>query len=129
MTVKQILEAVRQRYFDYEIVCEKAKRYKQFISAAKGVRYTESKGHTGNGTEASMIKALEYDENMQTAYAAYEQAVKAAEALIASLESYKEKEVLTRKYLFFQSWEEICKSMKYSRRHILRLSDEALKKL
>lgn len=52
-----------------------------------------------------------------------------AERLIATLDHQHEKEVITRRYLIHQTWEEIADVMHYSGRQVFRVHDRALKKM
>lgn len=130
--VKAELNRVRTAERAYRFAKEKALAYSQLLVSCRTVRY-ESDGsiheRDGNAVERAYCRAAEYDAEADRLLDEYNAARKQAEKLISSLAEPTQREVLSRRYLMGQKWEEIAKSMYYSRQHVLRLHGYALQSM
>lgn len=130
--VKAELNRVRAAERAYRFAKEKALAYSQLLVSCRTVRY-ENDGSVherdGNAVERAYCRAAEYDAEANRLLDEYNAARKQAEKLISSLAEPAQREVLSRRYLMGQKWEEIAGSMNYSVRHITRLHGIALRSM
>ena len=127
--IKSRFESVRIKYKEYLLVKEKADQFREMISvpavADMSDRVKSDKGE--NITENKLIALLWYSEQADRLFQDYMILRTEAEVTIAFVKLPDEREVLTRRYIMYQKWETIAEIMHYSRQHITRIHDNALK--
>lgn len=134
MTTTEIkAELTKARYAEraYRLARDKYIAYQQLLGG-KSISYDDTGGtheKNGNSVERAYCCLADYaadvDKLMQEMIAARQR----AEVLIASVPDAVQREVLTRRYIIGQRWEDIAESMNYSRRQITRLHGYALQSI
>ena len=132
MTVSEVktqLEEVQNAHRSYLLAKEEAERFR--AAACGGTAKLSDVPHTGsgNGTENKLLMLISYENKADELFGIYEERRLSAEAMICSLKNGFEREVLLRRYIFGQKWDEISNKMCYSREHIRRIHNSAIKKL
>lgn len=128
--VKEKLGSVYVKYREYMLAEEKADQFRDMISlpapvdTSSDAPKTESGG--ANATENKYIAALWYSEKADKKFREYMIARQGAEMIINSVRFPDEKEVLTRRYIMFQKWEEISEKMYFSLRQVHKLHSRVL---
>lgn len=116
----------------YRIVKDKVNAYKQLLMSGKTVRY-ESDGstheHNGNPIERAYCCLADYETELNNATAEMVRCRETAERMINSVKDDTQREVLVRRYIIVQRWEDIAYTMNYSRQHITRLHGYALQNM
>ena len=79
--------------------------------------------------ENAYCQLADYNTEADRLFREFTAARKRTEELISSVPDSVQREVLTRRYIIGQRWEEIAESMNYSVRHITRLHGIALKNM
>lgn len=130
--IKAELNRVRIAERAYRLAKDKAEAYSQMLMSGKTVRY-ESDGSVherdGNAVERAYCQIAEYNAETDKLLNEYNVVRRQAERLISSISDAAQREVLSRRYLMGQQWEEIAGSMNYSVRHITRLHGLALQNM
>lgn len=130
--IKAELNRVRIAERAYRLAKDKAEAYSQMLMSGKTVRY-ESDGSVherdGNAVERAYCQIAEYNAETDKLLDEYNVVRRRAERLISSISDAAQREVLSRRYLMGQQWEEIAGSMDYSVRHITRLHGLALQNM
>ncbi len=130
--IKAELNRVRIAERAYRLAKDKAEAYSQMLMSGKTVRY-ESDGSVherdGNAVERAYCQIAEYNAETDKLLDEYNVVRRQAERLISSISDAAQREVLSRRYLMGQQWEEIAGSMNYSVRHITRLHGLALQNM
>ena len=125
--VKEKLNSVRTKYREYVLARDKAEQFCAMISAPSLVQSGEPRSeHSGNAAENRLIAALWYSERASRAFQEYMLLRNEVEGIISGLRSLDEREVLTRRYIIQQKWDDIAESMHYSRQHVVRIHGSAL---
>lgn len=83
----------------------------------------------GNGFESALFRVMEQEECLDAEIDQLTAKRAEIEKAIAAVPNEVQREVLTRRYLLYQKWEEIAEAMNYSERHIRRLHGYALKNM
>lgn len=116
----------------YRIAKDKVNAYKQLLMSGKTVRY-ESNGstheHNGNPIERAYCCLADYETELNNATAEMVRCRETAERMINSVKDDTQREVLVRRYIIGQRWEDIAYTMNYSRQHITRLHGYALQNM
>ena len=130
--IKAELNQAREAERAYRLARDKYIAYQQLLIGGKSVRYDDTGGtheKNGNSVERAYCCLADYaadvDKLMQEMIAARQR----AEVLIASVPDAVQREVLTRRYIIGQTWEDIAESMSYSRQHVTRLHGYALQNM
>ena len=125
---KQQLEAVRIKYREYILARDKAEQFRGMItSPTAGTSDGQRSESSGNGSENKIISLLWYSEQADRLFQDYMILRTEAELAIDFVKFPDEREVLTRRYIMYQKWETIAEIMGYSRQHITRIHESALK--
>ena len=125
--VKEKLNSVRVKYREYILARDKAEQFREMISSPALRQSDEPRSvPDGNITENKLIAALWYSEQANKLFQEYMMLRHDAESIINDLKFPDEREVLTRRYIMYQKWEEIAERMYISLRHIHRIHGEAL---
>lgn len=132
MTIQEIkskLNAVRTAYREYLLSEEKAEQLRENLSLSAPVisSDTPKQEHSGNTTENKYVAAMWYAQQAEKNFRIYMLARQEAEALINSVKFPDEKEVLTRRYILYQKWEEIAVKMFVTERNVYYLHGSGLK--
>lgn len=130
--VKTVLIGVRDSVRAYRLAKDKVNAYKQLLTSGKVVRY-ESDGSTheqnGNPIERAYCCLADYETELNNAVAEMVRCRKTAERLISSVEDRTQREVLTRRYIIGQRWEDIAVRMNYSLPRVYQLHGSALNRI
>lgn len=130
--IKAELNRVRIAERAYRLAKDKAEAYSQMLMSGKTVQY-ESDGSVherdGNAVERAYCQIAEYNAETDKLLDEYNVVRRQAERFISSISDAAQREVLSRRYLMGQQWEEIAGSMNYSVRHITRLHGLALQNM
>lgn len=130
--VKAVLNGVRDSVRTYRLAKDKVTAYKQLLTSGKVVRY-ESDGSTheqnGNPIEWAYCCLVDYEMELNNAVAEMVRCRKTAERIINSVEDRTQREVLTRRYIIGQRWEDIAFVMNYNIRHIYKIHGAALQSM
>ena len=127
--IKSELNKAREAVRDYRLARDKANACGQLLMGGKAVSY-DSDGSTherkGNPVENAYCCLADYEAEADRLLQEMNVARQRAESLIASVPEQSQREVLTRRYIIGQRWEDIAVSMNYSRQHVTRLHGYAL---
>ena len=130
--IKSELNKAREAVRDYRLARDKANAYGQLLMSGKAIRY-DSDGSTherkGNPVENAYCALADYETEADRLMQEMNRARQRAEKLIASVTDQAQREVLTRRYIIGQRWEDIAVCMSYSRRRITQLHGIALKNI
>lgn len=127
--IKSELNKAREAVRDYRLARDKANAYGQLLMGGKAVSYDSDGGtheRKGNPVENAYCCLADYEAEADRLLQEMNAARQRAESLIASVPEQSQREVLTRRYIIGQRWEDIAVSMNYSRQHVTRLHGYAL---
>ena len=130
--IKAELNRARIAERAYRLARDKVNAYEQLLTCGKSVRYENDGGtheQKGNPVENAYCQLADYNTEADRLFREFTAARKRTEELISSVPDPVQREVLTRRYIIGQRWEEIAESMNYSVRHITRLHGIALKNM
>lgn len=129
--IKGILMNVRTAERRYILARDKANEFISLVAMPKTASYSDAPSGSpqGNATESKYILAAQYDEDMQSRLEELITARSKAENYIRMLDSNIEREVLTRRYIMYENWEQIANDIGYTLRHTIRLHGWALQKI
>ena len=129
MEVKEYLEQAfwidRNINLDIELV-------KDMKSSLCGRSSLSECGHSSsksNSTEKTLVKIVDFEKRINDEIDMLINKKIEIESNINCLESWKHREVLKRRYVMLMTWDEIAKSMNYSKQHVQRLHKSALQKM
>lgn len=133
MTVQEVkarLSSVYVEYRAYKLAEEKCEQFRDLISCPAPVNFstdTPPQEHSGNSTENKIVAALWYSEEVDKRFRSYIMTAREIEGIISGLKYYDQREVLTRRYIMFESWEDICQKMEISKSRMFHLHERAIK--
>ena len=130
--IKAELNRARDAEQAYRLARDKVNAYGQLLMCGKTARYDNDGGtheRRGNPVENAYCQLADYNTEADRLFREFTAARKRTEDLISSVPDPVQREVLTRRYIIGQRWEEIAESMNYSVRHITRLHGIALKNM
>ena len=130
--IKTELNRAREAERAYRLARDKANAYKQLLMYGKAVRYESDSGtheRKGNPVENAYCCLADYDAEANRLLQEMISARQRAEEIISSVPDQTQREVLTRRYIIGQRWEDIAECMGYSRQHVTRLHGYALQKM
>ena len=128
--VKAVLNSVRVKYREYELAQEKALRFRSTLTGAAQVMTDIPQSvKNENSREKGYLKLVEYSEDAAYKFRDYLTAREAAEKLIGTLNDHDEQEVLTRRYIMFEKWENIAGKMYISDRKVFYLRRNGMRKI
>ena len=130
--IKSELIKARDAERAYRLARDKYIAYQQLLIGGKSVCYDDTGGthaKNGNYVECAYCCLSDYAEDADKLMQEMIAARQRAEVLIASVPDAVQREVLTRRYIIGQRWEDIAESMNYSRRQITRLHGYALQSI
>lgn len=130
--IKAELNRARIAERAYRLARDKVNAYEQLLTCGKSVRYENDGGtheRKGNPVENAYCRLADYDDEADRLFREFIAARERTEELIASVPDSVQREVLTRRYIIGQQWEDIAESMSYSRRRVTQLHGIALKNI
>ena len=130
--IKAELNRARDAERAYRLARDKVNAYEQLLTCGKTVRYDNDGGtheRRGNPVENAYCQLADYNTEADRLFREFTAARKRTEELIASVPDSVQREVLTRRYIIGQQWEDIAESMSYSRRRVTQLHGIALKNI
>ena len=130
--IKAELNQAREAERAYRLARDKYIAYQQLLIGGKPVRYDDTGGtheKDGNSVERAYCCLADYAEEAEKLMQEMIAARQRTEVLIASVPDAVQREVLTRRYIIGQTWEDIAEIMNYSRRQITRLHGYALQSI
>ena len=134
MTTQEV-KSYLNRACEAERVCrlahDKAERYRELLQGGKTIKYGstgETKERNENPIEAAYVLLADYETEYRTALNKLVEIRKEIGAYIDTL-PHPEKEVLTRRYICYQRWEDIAEAMNYNQRHVFKLHGAALQRM
>ena len=130
--VKTELQKVRQARKAYRLAKDRADDFEQTIMCGKAVRYGgsgESHERRGNPVEKAYCDIVSLKDDTEKYRLEYIAAFKRARYLIDLAADPVQREVLDRRYIRGELWEDIALHMNYSRQHINRLHGWALRSI
>ncbi|MDE6747344.1 MAG: hypothetical protein K2J72_12035 [Oscillospiraceae bacterium] len=131
MTAKEYL---RQAY----IIDRKIKLDTEKLEAARSALYGKTVRYNsdgskpvphGNSTENAVLRVLELEECLNAEIDELTEKRQEIERAVNAVPDEIQREVLTRRYLLFQKWEEIAREMGYTKRRIFQIHGNALKNI
>ena len=131
MTPKEFLQ---QAYFiDRQIKLDmeklKAARAALFGKGANHISDGTAPERRGSGVENAYIRVLAYEEKINAEIDELSRKREEIEKVIGMLPDKTERELLSRRYLFYGKWDEIAEDMNYSTRRIFQIHGNALKNI
>lgn len=132
MTTDEVKAYLRQAYkLDKRLQREQMKLEK--LRSAIEYRSPSFEGAGGHGSGdkigSAVTSIIERGQRVDELTALYTMRYKEIDDAIHTMDDDILVEVLERRYLLYQKWEEIADSMNYTVRHITRLHGQALKKM
>lgn len=132
LEVKAELKKSAEATAAYRAARDKADRYGDLLSGGRTHRYDISccthSGHT-NAMEISLCRLADYEAEADRLLAEMNAAHAKTEKIVAAVPDRIQREVLTRRYIIGQQWEDIAECMNYSLRRITQLHGIALKNI
>ena len=126
---KAYLNQAREAERAYRLARDKANSYAQLIMGGKAVRY-DGDGSTheknGNTVERTYCCLADYQTEADRLMIKMLGVRQRVEKVIGTVPDAVQREVLTRRYIIGQRWEDIAYVMNYSRRRITQLHGAAL---
>lgn len=135
MTVQEVkarLGSVYIEYRAYKLAEEKCEQFRDLISCPAPVNFstdTPPQEHSGNSTENKIVAALWYSEEVDKRFRSYIMTAREIEGIISGLKYYDQRELLTRRYIMFESWDIIRTKMLLSKSRMFRLHEHAIEAL
>lgn len=130
--IKTELNRAREAERAYRLARDKANAYKQLLMYGKAVRYENDSGtheRKGNPVENAYCCLADYDAEADRLFRELVCLRKYTEEIIAKVPDLTQREVLTRRYIIGQRWEDIAECMHYNLKWIYKLHGRALEKL
>jgi DNA-directed RNA polymerase specialized sigma subunit len=130
--LKQLLDKSRILKSKYRLVCDKAACFRSTISYAKPVSYNNTGGkieHNDNATERAYQILADYQHELDKLLHEWLTARDTTTSIIDTLDYEVEKEILTRRYINGENWDNIAGAVSYSVRQIHRIHGNALQKI
>lgn len=130
--VKAVLNGARDSVRAYRLAKDKVNVYKQLLTSGKTARY-ESDGSTheqnGNPIERAYCCLADYQAEADRLMMEMLGVRQQVEKVIGTVPDAVQREVLTRRYIIGQKWEDIAFVMNYNVRHIYKIHGAALQSM
>lgn len=130
--VKAVLNGARDSVRAYRLAKDKVNAYKQLLTSGKTARY-ESDGSTheqnGNNVERTYCCLADYQAEADRLMMEMLGVRQQVEKVIGTVPDAVQREVLTRRYIIGQRWEDIAFVMNYNIRHIYKIHGAALQSM
>ena len=130
--IKTELNRAKEAKRAYKLAKDKADDYERLLIGGKSIRYGSDGSKSerkGNPIENAYCQLADYRSEADKLLKELSSALEYVERIIASVPNLVQREVLTRRYIIGQQWEDIAESMNYSRRRITQLHGIALKNI
>ena len=130
--IKAELNRAKEAKRAYKLAKDKADDYERLLIGGKSIRYDSDGSKSerkGNPIENAYCQLADYKAEADKLLKEMSSAREHTERLINTVANPVQREVLTRRYIIGQRWEDIAESMNYSRQHVTRLHGYALKTL
>lgn len=130
--IKAELRKARQAQTDYRLARDKADALRQDLMGGKTVRYNSDGGtheNKENPIENAYCLLADYEAETDERFCEMVRVRKKTESMIMTVPDPVQREILTRRYIIGQKWEDIAESLHYSRRRITQLHGIALKNI
>lgn len=129
MTAKEYLSQVGKMDSRLRLIGQKVERLRSVLEYRSPS--LEGAGGGGNADRLPDTVALivEYEQQAEKLREEYIGKFREIDRAIAAVPDAVLREVLERRYLFYQRWEQIAEEMNYSERHVLRLHGAALQQV
>ncbi len=130
--VKAELKKARQAQKDYRLSRDKTNALRQDLIGGKSVRYGSdgsTHGHKGNAVENAYCMLADYEAETEEKLIEMIRTRKRAEDMISAVPDPVQREILTRRYIIGQDWEDIAECMNYNLRHVYKLHGGALQNM
>ena len=129
MTAKEYLSQAFKMDKRIRIIEAKAEKLRSAIEYSP-----PSLSGTGGGSSADRMpdtisKIMEYEQRAAELRALYVEKYIEIDKAIRSVQSPTQREVLERRYLLYQKWEQIAEEMHYSSENVFKLHGKALQKI
>lgn len=131
MTAKEYL---RQAY----IIDRRLKLDTERLSAARSALYGKAVRYNsdgpkpvsrGNITESAVLRVIELEERLTKEIDELTEKRREIECAVGAVPDEVQREILTRRYLLYQKWEDISREMGYTERRIFQIHGDALKNI
>ena len=130
--IKAELKKARQAQKDYRLSRDKTNALRQDLIGGKSVRYSSDGStheHKGNPVENAYCTLADYETETEKKLTEMIRIRKRAESMISAVPDPVQREILTRRYIVGQSWEDIAECMNYNLRYIYKLHGAALQNM
>lgn len=130
--IKAELKKARQAQTAYRLARDKVNALRQDLIGGKSVRYgSDGSAHEsrGNPVENAYCMLADYETEKDRQLSEMIRARKRAESMIITVSDPVQREILTRRYIIGQSWEDIAECMNYSERRVYQFHGYALKNI
>ena len=131
MSAKELLRSVREAENKYRISKELAERlrYNLFYRGQNISGADVSPASLDNTYENNLVNMIDLENTAERDEKIFLELRAKALEIICSLDDLKEREVLIRRYIYSEHWNQISAGMNYSVRQVQRYHGQALKKL
>lgn len=129
MTAKEYLRQVYKIDRRIEITMRKAEKLRSVLDYSPPSGGSGSSGSSADKIPDTLSKIFEYEQKVHDLKERYINLYIEIENAIAAVQDPVLREVLERRYLLYQKWEEIAEQMHFTTRRIYQLHGIALKKI
>ena len=131
MKAKEFLERAYRQKLRVESIQMQVELIRSSAEQTGSIQYGERVSHTRNVTamEDAVIRLMAEEEKLKNASGTLIRFQAENAELINTLDDSRQRAVLTRRYIGFETWERIAENMHYSTRWVLKQHVIALKKL
>ena len=129
--VKQKLGSVYTEYRGYILAEDKCEQFRDLISCPVPVNLSSDthSEHNGNATENKIVAAMWYSEEVDRRFRRYILLSREVEAMINEIKYFDQREVLTRRYIMFEKWDDICAKMNIGKSRMFKLNERGIENL
>lgn len=129
MTSKEYLSQVRTMDNRLRLIGQKIERLRSVLEYRSPSFEGAGGGGNADRLPDTVSLIMEYEQQAEKLRVEYIEKFKEIDRCIATVPDAVLREVLERRYLHYQHWEQIAAEMHYSQRHILRLHGAALQRI
>ncbi len=129
MTSKEYLSQVRTMDNRLRLIGQKIERLRSVLEYRSPSFEGAGGGGNADRLPDTVSLIMEYEQQAEKLRVEYIEKFKEIDRCIAAVPDAVLREVLERRYLHYQHWEQIAEEMHYSQRHILRLHGAALQRI
>lgn len=129
MTAKEYLRQVYKLDRRIRITIGKAEKLREMLEYSPPSAEGSGGGSTADRMPDMISKIMEYEQKATELKAKYIDIFLEVEKAIMTVKDSSEREVLERRYLLFEKWEQIADAMNYTERRVFQLHGKALKNI